>query len=415
MCAAVRFRAAAYSAKSNRRGWGRFRRGGRNDGGPVPVRARRASRCALGRCRRLFWRQTMLRQRMLCCPRRPLLRPRHCVLIVRLVPSSGPGRGIRRSAVRVHRGGSSARLPCKSCPIGRSHGDPSPKWPIRCVRTCAGHRGQHCGGSSRRKRRTSSNSSSLRRRLRLLKLRWRRQRAASVLRGECAELPGAVVEHAVTERRNPGRSSRRAGGARLPELVAVARHGGKRRRRSGNRHCSRNARCEGSLPARVSTDASSAVASGRASSTAVSNDRRWRRCLHGSGGERRRGADDQLSGNWGRSRAVRACQGETLASCLLLRTVYSCSTARSPFSSRAQGTSPSSSGNRPVFPREEEFGPQSTSRRFYARTLMNAGIPVWESSAEGTFGPVSRASAVDRIMTKPTLRLRALPWMPPLP
>ncbi|SDS07967.1 hypothetical protein SAMN04489752_0932 [Brevibacterium siliguriense] len=96
------------------------------------------------------------------------------------------------------------------------------------------------------------------------------------------------------------------------------------------------------------------------------------------------------------------------------KTVFSCSTARSPFSFPAQGT-PRHSVFRPAFLRRSETRPQSTSRRFYACTLMNAGIPVWGSGTKGTFGPDSRPSQVDSIMTKPTLRGRALPWMAPFP
>ncbi|SMX67469.1 hypothetical protein BI49514_00456 [Brevibacterium iodinum ATCC 49514] len=96
------------------------------------------------------------------------------------------------------------------------------------------------------------------------------------------------------------------------------------------------------------------------------------------------------------------------------KTVCSCNTARSPFSSPAQGT-PRPSDFRPVFLRGSETRPQSTSRRFYACTLMNAGIPVWGSGTKGTFGPDSRPSRVGSTMTKPTLRGCALPWMAPFP
>ena len=51
---------------------------------------------------------------------------------------------------------------------------------------------------------------------------------------------------------------------------------------------------------------------------ASSNRRRWRRCRPGIWGARRRGVDDLRRENRGRSHSVRACQGETLASCLLL-------------------------------------------------------------------------------------------------
>lgn len=94
------------------------------------------------------------------------------------------------------------------------------------------------------------------------------------------------------------------------------------------------------------------------------------------------------------------------------KTVISCSTARSPFPVRAQDA-PRQSVFRSVFPRRSETRPQSTSRRFYARTLMNAGIPVWGSGTKGTFGPDSRPSVVDSTMTKPTLSSCALPWMAP--
>ena len=78
--------------------------------------------------------------------------------------------------------------------------------------------------------------------------------------------------------------------------------------------------CPGSSSAgRPSAEAAKTENSAAASSTAVSSRRHWRRCRRGIGGERRRGADDLSSGNRGRSHAVRACQGETLASCLLLK------------------------------------------------------------------------------------------------
>lgn len=96
------------------------------------------------------------------------------------------------------------------------------------------------------------------------------------------------------------------------------------------------------------------------------------------------------------------------------KTVCSCNTARSPFSFPAQGT-PRLSVFRPVFLRGSETRPQSTSRRFYAWTLMNAGIPVWGSGTKGTFGPDLRPSRVGSTMTKPTLRGCALPWMAPFP
>src|SRR5699024_1564546 len=51
---------------------------------------------------------------------------------------------------------------------------------------------------------------------------------------------------------------------------------------------------------------------------ASSTRRRWRRCRPGIWGGRRRGVDDLRRENRGRSHSVRACQGETLASCLLL-------------------------------------------------------------------------------------------------
>lgn len=96
------------------------------------------------------------------------------------------------------------------------------------------------------------------------------------------------------------------------------------------------------------------------------------------------------------------------------KTVCSCNTARSPFSSPAQGT-PRPSDFRPVFLRGSETRPQSTSRRFYACTLMNAGIPVWGSGTKGTFGPNFRPSRVDSTMTKPTLHGCTLPWVAPFP
>ena len=350
--------------------------------------------------------------------------------------SSCPYCGIRPSVVRGHRVASSEWSPCpRRRPCGRNHGDPSPRRSTRPVRMCAGRREQNRAGGRRPD--CPVCSSLLPRPLRPLRLRWRRPRAASGLRDVCAGRPGAAAERAATGPKIHLRGCCRRIGCPTDRRMRASLSGtssrnvGRRTARSSGSSCSgscsgRNS-CgtgEGSPPRSAvgaSRDAGSQSAkaaraenSAAARSTAVSSRFHWRRCRRGTGGERRRGADDLLSGNRGRSHAVRACQGETLASCLLLKNCHSKVAARSPFSFPAQGT-PRPSVFRPVFLRGSETRPQSTSRRFYARTLMNAGIPVWGSGTKGTFGPDSRPSRVGSTMTKPTLRGCALPWMAPFP
>ena len=128
-----------------------IRRGGRNVGGPVPVRDRSTSRRRQSQPCEMLSRQTTCRRppRFL---RRQLLRPRRLVLPVRRRSSSGPGRGIRPSAVRGIAASSRANLRRRRRPHGWSHdgrgrggrrcGNPSPRRPIRPVRRCAEHRGQ---------------------------------------------------------------------------------------------------------------------------------------------------------------------------------------------------------------------------------------------------------------------------------
>ena len=319
-----------------------IRRGGRNVGGPVPVRDRssprhgRSPRCPI-HFRQMICRRLLRPRHHL---RRQLLRSKRCAQLASLMTSSCPCRGIRPSIVRGHRVASSEWSPCpRRRPCGRNHGDPSPRRPIRPVRMCAGRRGQNRAGGRRPD--CPVCSSSLPRPLRPLRLRWRRPRAASGLRDVCAGRPGAEAVHAAsgslilchgccrrvgcpTALRNreslcgtnsrigrrrtvwsPDQSSGRGcgpspcgtGGDSPPRSAAVASHGA----------------------GRPSGEAQTAENSAAASSTAVSSRFHWRRCRHGTGGERRHGADDLLSGNRGRSHAVRACQGETLASCLLLK------------------------------------------------------------------------------------------------
>lgn len=189
-------------------------------------------------------------------------------------------------------------------------------------------------------------SSLLPRRLRPQRLRWRPQRAASGLRGECAELPGVAAGRAETWPTIRLRGGcRRVGyptdrrmcesacgtSSRIVDQRTARSSGSSSGSSSGRSSCGTG---EGSPPrsaAAASLDAGSrsleaarAVSSAAANSTAVSSTAvssrfHWRRCRRGTGGERRPGADDLLSGNRGRSHAVRACQGETPASCLLLK------------------------------------------------------------------------------------------------
>lgn len=289
---------------------------------PVQVRDRSTSRRKQSPRPRLTVRQTSSRQmisrpRPLCFPRRPPLRLPPSELLVRRRSSSGPVRGIRPSVVRGHRGASSERSPCRRrSPNGRSHGNPSPRRPIRSVRMCAARRGQDHEVSRCPNRPVSS--SSLQRPLRLLRLRWRRQRAACGLRGECAEPPGVAVERGATGSQIPRRGCCHRAGSQASRWMRVSLCGRSGRfvvqrfcRSSGQGLCGTG---EGSPPRWAAA----------AGSTAVSSHCHchWRRCRRGNGGERRRGADGLLSGNRGRSHAVRACQGETLASCLLLKNCH---------------------------------------------------------------------------------------------
>lgn len=50
----------------------------------------------------------------------------------------------------------------------------------------------------------------------------------------------------------------------------------------------------------------------------------------------------------------------------------------------------------------DESRPQSTSCRFYAATLMNAGFPVWTSRGEPAVGPEIRRSRATETMTNDT-------------
>ena len=185
-------------------------------------------------------------------------------------------------------------------------------------------------------------SSLLPRRLRPQRLRWRPQRAASGLRGECAELPGVAAGRAETWPTIRLRGGCRRVGYPTDRRMCESASGtssrivDQRTARSSGSSSGRSS-CgtgEGSPPrsaAAASLDAGSrsleaarAVSSAAANSTAVSSTAvssrfHWRRCRRGTGGERRPGADDLLSGNRGRSHAVCACQGETPASCLLLK------------------------------------------------------------------------------------------------
>ena len=189
-------------------------------------------------------------------------------------------------------------------------------------------------------------SSLLPRPLRPQRLRWRRQLAACGLRVGCAGRPGAEEEHAGSGTkflchgycRRVGcptalriRGSLCGTNSRIGRRRTVWSPGPNSDRNSGRSSCGTG---EGSPPrsaAAASLDAGSrsleaarAVSSAAANSTAVSSTAvssrfHWRRCRRGTGGERRPGADDLLSGNRGRSHAVCACQGETPASCLLLK------------------------------------------------------------------------------------------------
>ena len=200
---------------------------------------------------------------------------------------------------------------------------------------CAAHRGQIRAGG--RRLGCPVCSSLLPRRLRPLRLRWRLQRAASGLRGECAELPGVAAGRAETWPTIRLRGGcRRVGyptGRRMCESASgtSSRIVDQRTARSSGSSSVRSS-CgtgEGSPPRSAaaailgagtpSGEAARAGSSAAATSTAVSSRFHWRRCRRGTGGERRPGADDLLSGNRGRSHEVRACQGETPASCLLLK------------------------------------------------------------------------------------------------
>ena len=202
---------------------------------------------------------------------------------------------------------------------------------------CAGRREQNRAGGRRPD--CPVCSSLLPRPLRLLRLRWRRPHATCGLRGECAGPPGVEAVHAAsgTKFLRPG-CCRRVGcpiDLRIRgSLCGMNSRIGRRRtvwspdRNSGPSSCGTG---EGSPPRSAagsrdagsqSAEAARAENSAAARSTAVSSRFHWRRCRRGTGGERRRGADDLLSGNRGRSHAVRACQGETLASCLLLKNCH---------------------------------------------------------------------------------------------
>lgn len=203
---------------------------------------------------------------------------------------------------------------------------------------CAGRRGQNRAGGRRPD--CPVCSSSLPRPLRPLRLRWRRPHATCGLRGECAGRPGAAAERAATGPKIHLRGCCRRIGCPTDRRMRASLSGtssrnvGLRTARSSGSSPGRSS-CgtgEGSPP-RSAVGASRDVGSQRAEaartedsaaarSTAVSSRFHWRRCRRGTGGERRRGADDLLSGNRGRSHAVRACQGETLASCLLLKNCH---------------------------------------------------------------------------------------------
>ena len=323
-----------------------IRRGGRNVGGPVPVRDRssprhgRSPRCPI-HFRQMICRRLLRLQRHL---RRQLLRSKRCALLASLMTSSCPYCGIRPSVVRGHRVASSEWSPCpRRRPCGRNHGDPSPRRSTRPVRMCAGRREQNRAGGRRPD--CPVCSSLLPRPLRLLRLRWRRPHATCGLRGECAGPPGVGAERVATEPKIHLRGCCRRIGCPTDRRMRASLSGtssrnvGRRTARSSGSSCSgscsgRNS-CgtgEGSPPRSAvgasrdagsqSAEAARAENSAAARSTAVSSRFHWRRCRRGTGGERRRGADDLLSGNRGRSHAVRACQGETLASCLLLKNCH---------------------------------------------------------------------------------------------
>ncbi len=298
---------------------------------PVPVRDRSTSRRMSSSRPRTSFRQMFSWQRQLWFPRRP-----PSGLPVLRTPTSGLGSGTRLSAADGHRGASSERRLCRHRrPNGRSRGNPSPRRPIRHPRMCAGRRARNHDVIRCPVRLVCS--SLLRRPLRLPKPHWRRQRAACGLRGECAERQGAVAERAAIGPAIPPRGCCRRAcsptSRRMGESLSErsGRHVGRESARRFGRNAGRSS-CGtrgDSLPrwaaaashraGRPAPEESTGENSSAVSSTAVSSHCHWRRCRRGSEGERRRGADDLSSGNRGRSHAVRACQGETLASCLLLK------------------------------------------------------------------------------------------------
>src|SRR5699024_2502570 len=79
-------------------------------------------------------------------------------------------------------------------------------------------------------------------------------------------------------------------------------------------------------------------------------------------------------------------------------TLFSCTAARCRSRSPAQDA-PADIGNPDQWSRGgDESRPQSTSCRFYAATLMNAGFPVWTSRGEPAFGPEIRRSRATETM-----------------
>ena len=144
--------------------------------------------------------------------------------------------------------------------------------------------------------------------------------------------------------------------------------------------------------------------------TEVRACRHWRRHRRGNWGEKKRGDVDQSRLNWGRSPLALACQGESLASSLLLIGDFSCSVRCSLCRPTAIVVVDISAGGTSVasFLYLSESKPQSTSDRFYARRLMNAGIRVYVSGGVRTSGPPFRRSESILTMIKATLSLRTL-------
>ncbi len=116
---------------------------------------------------------------------------------------------------------------------------------------------------------------------------WPRRREASVLRGGCVVLP---VE------------------ASVPSTGSAENSTG-----SVLRTCSETVRASGVAATELATVTATASVAAR-SGGANWNHRRWLWHHRGIEDEKKRGADDQLGVNWGRSHSARACQGESLAS-----------------------------------------------------------------------------------------------------